>query len=327
MLKNKIFKIFLLSLIIVLVFLPFFLLRDYFLLGYKFLYPDYSKLNSNKGITSILVLGKGGRGHTAPDLTDTIIDVFVSYDSKKLSLLPIPRDIWIPETRAKINSSYYWDKERKNTGYELTKLSVKTITGIEPNYIVVVDFNMFEDLVNALGGIDITVENSFIDNKFPIAGKEEDLCSGDKTYACRYETLRFNQGKQLMDGEVALKFVRSRNAQGDEGTDLAREARQQLVIEAIKEKLLSKEVLLNPERISNLINSISSNMETNIDTEAVLVLARLVFDSRNNIKNLSILKDLLAVSQNSYKYDYQYVFIPRSGNWQEFSTSLQTLIY
>lgn len=327
MLKKKVFKFLLLLLVIGLTFLPFYLLRSYFILGYKFLYPNYSHLRSDSGVTSILILGKGGEGHTAPDLTDTIINVFISKDSKKISLLPIPRDIWIPEIRAKINSSYYWDRQRENIDYELTKLSVVGVTGIEPNYVVVVSFSMFEDLINVLDGIKVDVENSFVDNKFPIAGLEEDLCDGDKSYACRYETISFEKGTQTMDGETALKFVRSRNAKGGEGTDLAREARQQKIITAIKNKIFSKEIILNPKKISMVINSVLGNIETNIDLDSAIVLVRLMLDSKDNVQNISIPEGFLTVSQNSYKYDYQYVFIPRNGDWTNFSTTLPAQIY
>lgn len=327
MIKRKVSKVFLFSLILALTVLPFYLLWDYFVLAYKFFYPDFSKLKSESGITSILVLGKGGEGHTAPDLTDTIMDVFISVPNKKISLLPIPRDIWISETKAKINSSYYWDKERGNENFNFTNNSIQLITGYKPNYMVVVDFNMFKDLVNALGGIDVMVENSFTDQKFPIPGRENDLCSGDRTYACRYESISFEKGIQKMDGETALKFVRSRNAEGDEGTDLAREARQQKVIEAIKNKVLSQNVLLNPRRLSAVISSVSNNIETNIDFDTAIILAKLVYDSKDNIQSLLIPEDFLTVSNNSYKYDYQYVFIPRTGTWKDFSITLPNQIY
>lgn len=322
MVKKNLLKVFALILALAIVMMPFYLLRGYIVLGYKVANPDYSLIKSDSGVTSILVLGKGGQGHEAPDLTDSMINVFVSQNSNKISLLSIPRDIWVPEIRAKINSTYYWDKERGNQDYEFTRSAIEGVTGIRPSYIVVVDFNMFEDLVNALGGIEVNVENSFIDNKFPIPGKENDLCNGDRTYSCRYETVAFEKGIQQMNGETALKFVRSRNAEGDEGTDLARGARQQKVIEAIKNKLLSKKVLSNPKTMSQVFNSVSSNVETDMDEDSVIVLARLLFDLKDNIQDLVIPEEFFSVSQNSYKYDYQYVFIPKPGSWSGFQSWL-----
>lgn len=327
MLKSKVFRIFLLIIALVLTALPFYLLRSYLVLGYKFLYPDYSRLKSNQKVTSILLLGKGGEGHTAPDLTDTLIDIFASQKSKRISLLPIPRDIWIPEIRAKVNSAYYWDKQRQNSDFELTKLAVGGITGVTPDYVVVVDFSMFKDLVDALGGIEVVVDNSFVDEKFPILGKEEDLCDGDKTYACRYETIGFEKGEQTMDGETALKFVRSRNAQGDEGTDLARETRQQKIIGILKNAIFSMDLVTDPNRAFSVLDSALTNIETNLDIEAAVVLARVLFDSKDNVENLSIPEEFLVISNKSARYDYQYVFLPMGGKWEIFSTTLRGQIY
>ena len=261
---------------------------------------------------SILVLGKGGEGHTAPNLTDTMMLVNLNPESKKIILLSLPRDIWVPAIRAKLNTAYHYG------GFEMASESVFTVTGIKPDFYVVIDFSLFKDLINSIGGVDVTVENSFVDEKYPIEGKENDLCDGDKFYKCRYETINFEKGIQKMNGETALKFVRSRNAIGDEGTDLAREARQQKVIEAIKNKLLSKEVWWKPEVVRKLYEVVMVHIETNIDKNTAMSFARFVFESRNNIKFLSIPEEFIKISQNDKKYDLQYVFISAFGTWNEF---------
>ncbi|MDP3918122.1 MAG: LCP family protein, partial [Candidatus Woesebacteria bacterium] len=209
---------------------------------------------------AILVLGKGGEGHTAPDLTDTIILTYLNTDSQSVKLLSLPRDIWIAEIRAKLNSAYHYG------GFPMARDSVESVVGIPVDYTVVIDFSLFRDLIDSVGGIDVDVENSFVDEKYPIEGKENDLCDGDKMYKCRYETLTLVQGRQKMGGEFALKYVRSRNAIGDEGTDIAREKRQQKVISAVKEKVLSKNVILNPTVLKKILEITTSHLETDIDT-------------------------------------------------------------
>ena len=267
---------------------------------------------------SILILGKGGEGHTAPDLTDTIILVNLNPKSKKVTAISLPRDIWIPAIRAKLNTAYHYGR------FDLVSTSVASVTGLTPNYYLVIDFSLFQDLVDVIGGIDVSVDRDFVDEKYPIDGKEEDLCDGDKLYKCRYETLRFSQGKQLMDGDTTLKFVRSRNAVGDEGTDIARERRQQKVLEAIKDKLLSKEILLNPEAIQKLYLTLIANIETDIDKKMALKLLRFIFESKDNIKFLSIPEEYIKISQNDKKYDFQYVFIPSRSSWKEFQNWLNS---
>lgn len=274
-------------------------------------------LKSESNITSILILGKGGVGHTAPDLTDTIMLASINSLKKKTTLLSLPRDIWVESTRAKLNSSYYWGKKNNNDGFGLATETVNEIVGIKPQYVAVIDFSIFKDLVDAIGGIDVNVETAFVDEKYPIAGKEEDLCGGDKEYKCRYETLDIKAGLIHMDGELSLKYVRSRNAEGDEGTDLAREKRQQKVISAVKDKILSYEVILNPRILKSLYNIAISHIETDIEIQTFYALARDIFKTKDNIVFLSVPENILKVSQGEKRYDRQYVFVPASGSWEE----------
>lgn len=271
-------------------------------------YYSIPKLNSS---TAILILGKGGVGHTAPDLTDTIMISNLNVDSKKISFVSLPRDIWIPEIRAKINTAYHYG------GFKMAKDSVYSVTNIPVNYTVVVDFSLFRDLIDGLGGINVDVDNSFVDQKYPIEGLENDLCNGDKTYSCRYEVLDIKSGKQTMNGELALKYVRSRNAKGDEGTDLAREKRQQKVIAAIKEKLLSTNLLLNPKAVLNLYTIVLSHVETDLDRNSLLSIGKFLLESRSNINFINFPESMIQVSQNDKKYDKQYVFIPKGGSWKD----------
>ena len=143
--------------------------------------------------------------------------------------------------------SLFWRFKKFNGGIGFAKTITAEVVGSPIQYGVVVDFSGFKDVIDALGGIQVNVENSFTDNLYPIAGQENDTCGGDPTFACRYQTITFNSGPQTMNGDTALIFVRSRHAEGDEGTDLAREARQQKVIDAIKSKIMEPKVLLSPK--------------------------------------------------------------------------------
>lgn len=298
-------------------FLKFVLLFLLILLAVGFTY--YKTLPKFDSKVSVLILGKGGEGHEAPDLTDTVMLVFLDSQSKTISLLPLPRDIWVPEIRAKINSAYYWGKQQ-NKGFELIDESVKKITGENVNYNLVLDFSIFKEVIDAIGGIEVDVENSFTDTKFPIAGEENNPC-----ISCRYKTVSFKEGKQLMNGETALNFVRSRNAQGQEGTDIAREARQQRVLSSVKSKLSSTNFLFSLKSLSSLKNAILGNVETDLNFKSVLVLGKIAFESKNSFKSLSIPLNLIQVSNKSPKYDNQYVILPRSGSWDDVQKWIQNL--
>lgn len=91
---------------------------------------------------------------------------------------------------------------------------------------------------------------------------KEDI--GAKYFTCRYEHLRFNKGVLQLDGETALKFVRSRHGTNGEGTDFARSKRQEKVLKAIKGKVLSFETLTSPVKISELFQTFDRSIDTDI---------------------------------------------------------------
>ena len=294
----------------------------YFGLVKDFVFTPIEKIESMNDRTNILILGKAGAGHEAPDLTDTIIFASVSHKYPSVVLISLPRDIWIPQLRTKLNSIYYWGNQKqppdqKVSGLEvgggivLAKATVEEIVGQPIHYGAVVDFSGFKKVIDVMGQIEVNVERSFVDEKYPISGREDDQCEGDPEYKCRYEAVRFEAGRRLMDGETALKFVRSRNAQGDEGTDLARESRQQKVIQAIKEKILSREILLSPKKLIALKNTFLESIETDITPSAGAILGRRILTAKNEISSRVLSEGLLENPPYSRKYDNLYVFIPK----------------
>ncbi len=282
----------------------------------NFIWDSPAKIETAEGRTNILILGKAGEGYGAKDLTDTIIFASISYPKSKLSLISLPRDIWIPAIRAKVNSAYYWGNQRKEKGgLILAKSTIEEIVGQPIHYAVVIDFSGFTKIVDVIGGIEVNVEREFIDEKYPVSGKENDLCDGDPLLGCRYQTVKFEKGLQTMDGETALKFVRSRNAEGEEGSDLARASRQQKVILAIKQKILSRSVLFSPKRISAILKVIRESVETDIESQTGAVLARWILEAKDDVFTHVLAEDLLIHPPVSPRYDNQYVFIPKAGDW------------
>lgn len=286
----------------------------------NFLATPSGVVAQNDGRTNILVLGRSGNGQDSPDLTDTMILTSISPDSKKITMISIPRDLWVDTLKAKVNTAYYYGKQKGDSsiaGLTLAKSTVEEIMGVPVHYGLVIDFSGFKKIIDDMGGVDVQVDKSFIDNEYPVPGKEADLCNGDRTYACRYQTVEFKEGVTHMDGSTALKFVRSRHAQGDEGTDFARSARQQKVIKAIATKALMPATFTNPSKDSLLVNDINSSIETDITTPQRAVLGRWVFDLRNNIRSEAIPENLLYTPGLLAIYQKQYVLIPNKGNWNE----------
>jgi LCP family protein required for cell wall assembly len=270
---------------------------------YNFVIPQVSKIASDNGRMNILLMGKSGGSRDGADLTDTMMLVSVSLNKGGIKTVSIPRDIWVPDIMAKINSTYYWGKNGSayftlrdtGGGISFAKRIVGKIVGKSIQYGVVIDFSAFKDIVDSLGGINVDVERPFVDNFYPIAGRENDICGGDITYKCRYETVIFDSGVQYMNGETALKFVRSRHSKGDEGTDIAREARQQKVITAIKNKVLQPKTFLSIKRVSSLVSIAEKYVETDINFPTAGTLGRYALNNIKNVTQEAFPKDLLVV--------------------------------
>lgn len=294
---------------------------------YNFIYVPADIVSSNNNKINILLMGKSGADHDGADLTDTIMIVSIPLDKGEIKTISIPRDVWIPELMAKINSAYYWGKngsayfplQDTGGGISFAKRIVGKIVGQPIQYGVVLDFSAFKDIIDAVGGISVDVDRPFVDNYYPIKGKENDECEGDVAYKCRYETVIFNSGIQTMDGETALKFVRSRHSKGDEGTDIARVARQQKVIRAIKNKISEPKTYLSIKRVKAILSVANKYIETDIGIPTIGVIARKVLENIDSVSQENFPEDLIKVPPTSNIYNNLYVFIPKAGNgnWEE----------
>lgn len=279
----------------------------------KIIFNDGIDLKSQKSRTNIMVLGIAGGDHDGHDLTDTIMILSINTDTKAMSMISIPRDVWSDALKDKVNSAYHYGEEKKlGGGRVLAKAIVEDIVGIPIHYDVVLDFSGFKNVIDLVGGIDVNVSREFIDPNFPIEGKENDMCDGDITYKCRYETISFVQGIQHMDGITALKYVRSRHAQGDEGSDFARSSRQQEVLLALKEKVFAPSFWVYPQQSIKLLNAVDMAIETDMNIGELLTIGKKIKNtSLENITKISIEDYLITPSQGLF--GGKYVLVPKDS--------------
>ncbi len=227
---------------------------------------------------SFLLLGYGGGGHSGGNLTDVIKLLVVDPSKKRINLISIPRDLWVAipirsdkSEYFKINAAYAVGLDDRNYPlkeapykeplghFNLSKKVVADVTGVEANWVVSVDFSGFSRAIDELGGIEVNVAISFDDYFYPVKGFENETCGAsaeeidswhekysgfelEKRFACRYEHLHFDKGVVQMDGETALKFVRSRHSD-TYGGDFSRAERQMAVLQAIAKKALDLRAL------------------------------------------------------------------------------------
>lgn len=294
-------------------------------------------IKSYQGRSNILILGFSGGSHEGSDLSDTMMVLSIDPKKKDLVFISIPRDLWAPSLKAKINTSFHYGEVKKPGagGMVLAKSTVSEVIGEPIQYSLGLDFSGFRTLIDLLGGVDVDITDSFEDDKFPIEGKENDFCGGDPTFSCRYEKISFIKGVQHMDGVLALKYVRSRYASGKVGTDFSRSKRQQQVILAVREKLFRLSPVSDRQKIVDFIKTFNSTIKSDMNWSEKLSLARIFSSmSQQNIRHITL--DTGDKEQNTkgylinpplWQYDGEWVLIPRSGDFDEIQSYIKCEMY
>lgn len=200
------------------------------------------------GRVNILLLAIGGEGHQGQNLADTIMVASIRPQDGQVALLSIPRDLYVQvpgqEYYAKINAVHaYGESKKTGEGPETLRQKVAEITGLPIHYYGRIDFPGFKRFVDAVGGITVTIDTSFLDY---------------------WHKISFSAGTEKMDGERALAYVRARYIEGPEGGDFKRTARQQQVLLALRQKVFSVNTALDFTALSNILDSASDNIRTDL---------------------------------------------------------------
>lgn len=292
--------------------------------------PAITQLNSSRDRVNFLLLGMAGGDHPGADLTDSLMFISLNLLTGDTVLISLPRDIWVESLKAKLNTAYHFGEVKQpGGGLTLVKAAVSEITNQPIHYAAVLDFSGFAKAIDVLGGLEINILHEFTDKEYPIPGQETAEPVSD-----RYETIHFIAGKQHLNGSAALKYVRSRHASGEEGTDFARAQRQQLVILAFKDQLLSAKILLNPSKLNQLKTIISDSVKSDIPSSAQPDLFKLLMRLNRSQIRTGIIDQgseseeipplLYHPSDNLYG---QWVLLPVNNNWQTIHQYINDLIF
>lgn len=180
----------------------------------------------------ILLLGTDGdRTAARADArrSDSILLVRTDPGRHRLAYLSIPRDLRVDIPGFgpnKINAAFQLG------GPTLTMRTVRALTGLQPNHVVMVDFDDFRSVIDALGGVEIDVPKPILSNRFDCPYATEARCQ-------QWQGWRFEAGRQTMNGKRALIYSRVRENRLDPGdNDLTRGERQQAVVDAMTDKLV-----------------------------------------------------------------------------------------
>lgn len=273
--------------------------------------PDLLK-GEGDGRINVLLLGNGGDGHEAPDLTDTLMVASIDPVNKTADLVSIPRDMWVNVPKhgsMKLNAVYETGKyqylgkiDNSNSnhnavkaGLDMADQTIEQMLGITIHYNMLVNFISFKKAVNTVGGVTVNVP--------------EQLYDPTMAWENHWNPVLAKAGVQQMNGQQALMYARSRET----SSDFARGERQRLIILALKEKVITLGTLSNPIKISQLLSTFGDNVYTDFsitDASRLVSLGKGISNSR--IKSVGFTDEgLNLVTTDNVKG--QSVVRPRAG--------------
>ncbi len=320
------------------------------------------------GRVNILLLGM--RGENVPGgglLADTIMVLSIHpkgedpNDTSRASLISIPRDLYVTvpggSEQRKINAVFALGEERRHGGggTQDMRAVVSEVIGQPVPYAVTINFQGFKDVVNSLGGIEVTLKEPFTE---ALQFKEPQVCdpyvytepTNPPQYQDKYHTrkngtkyiaksypLCYNKqqecggefslpaGLNTLDGDKALCYSRARY----QTNDFERAARQQVVIQSIKDKALSVGTLTDFSKINALIDSLGNNTTTNFEAWEI----KRAFDLYQTLGDVPLKQKVLSDSEEGLLYappiteGSGYILLPRGDNYERihelFSNSLK----
>lgn len=259
---------------------------------------DGIKPESKTDPINILVLGMDvgdtdQQENKAIRRSDTIMVFNYNPNTKKAHLVSVPRDTLI-EVDAYLDTGEYQRYWKINAAYALggeeeITMHVENILGININYIVEVDYNAFRNTIDAIGGVDMYIE--------------QDMFYDDDAQDLH---INFKGGETVhLDGKKAEEFFRWR--QNNDGTgfpngDIDRIENQQIFIGKVLEKALSPSIVF---KVPKILNVISDNIETNVDANTLISLGLKVLklDSSD-----IIMTTLQGVNEDIYGQSFYVVY-------------------
>jgi polyisoprenyl-teichoic acid--peptidoglycan teichoic acid transferase len=206
--------------------------------------------------STILVLGTDeGRGRQGPFRSDAILLIRTDPDENRIALLSIPRDLRVEIPNhgvAKVNSAYAFG------GSTLAVNTVRRLTGVPINHVIVMNFSEFRKVIDALGGITIDVPKKILSNSFECPRRTQAACD-------RFQGYRFKPGEQTMNGRRALIYARIRQNKLDPAdNDITRGERQQQVLQATVDEITSFGTYLRmPFTGDDLVKPLATDMSAN----------------------------------------------------------------
>ena len=226
-----------------------------------------AELKNDEGRVNVLVAGNSADdlGHDGGELTDSIMVLSLDTRNNTAMMLSVPRDLWVPvsgEGHMKINAVY------PLLGMEGLKSTIQEVTKMPIHYTTLVNYTAFKDLVDAVGGITITIKSS---DTRGIYDPNLDYTSRNCCALAKYPN-----GQVTLNGKQALNLARARGdgygAYGFPQADYNRTENQRTMLMAIKDKASDPAVIANPFKVSNLFSAVAGNVKTDLQINEIQTL-------------------------------------------------------
>ena len=206
---------------------------------------------------TVLLVGLDRRQPHESSRSDVIMLLSIERNTGSLSLLSIPRDLWVTIPGYgwyRINASYFLGEYYEANGPELARRTVESVFDVPVHAVAAVDFSGFTALINAFGGVDVLVAKTLIDNLYP-------------TFDYGYTRIVIPAGLQHLDGDTALIYARTRHPDND----FKRMGRQQNIITSARAGLFTDEMIVMFPLLLQRFNEI---VETDLTVAEQLILMR-----------------------------------------------------
>ena len=170
--------------------------------------------------------------------TDTMILVSANPLTNRVLLTSVPRDLWVNGN--KINALYtVYSEETLIDAFE-------QITGQQVDGVITADFDHFRWIIDSFGGVPINVQNTFTDYEFPNSTDSGAM------------PVTFVAGEEVMSGDRALAFARSRKGNNGEGSDLMRAKRQHLILQGMVKAISQPKSIFWPMDVEKFFNIVTA---------------------------------------------------------------------
>ena len=218
---------------------------------------------------NVLLVGIDLRGKRTADLTDTMMVASLDPVGHTVSLVSIPRDlidcplgdgnVFGPKLNSLMSYADARPKEFPNGGLRTLEDAVGALLGIPIHYYARIDFRGFIKMVDAVGGVDINVAHGFTDPDY------DGYRVGEKGYS-------ITAGPHHFDGADALAYARSRKGLGE--SDFTRQARQQQILVALRDRAIRSGSLLF--QLPDLLDAVGRTVRTDVPAERLPELAAIM---------------------------------------------------